>query len=94
IKKLKDKVTDHQKRALKDQFDDFSRASVIHVNSNDRANKTIKTKRVVPETMTVDEALDKIDDVKGDFLIFKNVETDRLNVLVRKDEEHFKLFEP
>lgn len=94
IKKLKDKVTDHQKRGLKEQFIDYSRASVIHVNGNNRANKTIKTKRVVPETLSVDEALEKIDEIKGDFLIFKNMETDRLNVLVRKDEEHFKLFEP
>ncbi len=94
IKKLKDKVTDHQKRALKDHFDDFSRASVIHVNGESRANRTIKTKRVVPESMTVDEALEKIGDGKDEFLIFKNVETDRLNVLVKKDTDHFKLFEP
>jgi len=94
IKKLKDKVTDHHKRALKDQFDDFSRASVIHVNGTSKAKKTIKTKRIVPEIMSVHEALEKIDEIKEEFLIFKNVETDRLNVLVRKDDEHFKLFEP
>ncbi|MGC9361498.1 MAG: ribosome hibernation-promoting factor, HPF/YfiA family, partial [Candidatus Syntrophosphaera sp.] len=29
IKKLKDRVTDHQKRALKDQFSEFSRESDI-----------------------------------------------------------------
>ncbi|PKN79613.1 MAG: ribosomal subunit interface protein [Candidatus Cloacimonetes bacterium HGW-Cloacimonetes-1] len=94
IKKLKDKVTDHQKKALKDQFDDFSRASLIHINGTNKSRKTLKTKRVVPETLSVQEALDKVDFIKDEYLIFKNVETDRINVLVRKDDEHFKLFEP
>ncbi|MDZ4181262.1 MAG: ribosome-associated translation inhibitor RaiA [Candidatus Cloacimonadaceae bacterium] len=94
IKKLKDRVTDHQKKALKEHFDDFSRESDIHVNTESRVRKTLKTKRVVPEDLTVQEALEKIDGIKEEFLIFKNVETDRLNVLVKRDAEHFKLFEP
>jgi putative sigma-54 modulation protein len=94
IKKLKDRVTDHQKRALKDQFVDFSRASDIHVNTESRARKTIKTKRIVPEVMDIQEAIAKIDELKEDFLIFKNVENDAINVLVRRDKEHYKLFEP
>ncbi len=94
IKKLKDRITDHQKRALKDHFDDFSRATDFHVNSVDRAHKTVKTKRVVTETLSVEEALEKIDDAKEDFMIFKNLETDRINVLVKKDNEFYKLFEP
>ncbi|MDD4310057.1 MAG: ribosome-associated translation inhibitor RaiA [Candidatus Cloacimonetes bacterium] len=94
IKKLKDRITDHQKRALKDQFDDYSRATDIQVNSVDRGRKTIKTKRVVTEPMTINEALEKMETAKEDFLIFKNIETDSINVLVTKDHEFFKLFEP
>ncbi len=94
IKKLKDRITDHQKRALKDQFDDFSRATVFQVNSDNRAHKTVRTKRVVTEALTVEEALEKIEGAKEDFLIFKNVETDSINVLVKKDQDMFKLFEP
>lgn len=94
IKKLKDRVTDHQKKALKSHFSTFSRASEIEVNTESRARKTVKTKRVVPEIMDVQEALEKIDEAKEEFLIFKNIETDRLNVLVKKDAEHYKLFEP
>jgi putative sigma-54 modulation protein len=94
IKKLKDRITDHQKRALKDHFDNFSRATEIQVNSVDHGRKTIKTKRVVTELMSVTEALEKMEEVKEEFLIFKNIETDRINVLVTKDHEYFKLFEP
>lgn len=94
IKKLKDRITDHQKRALKDQFEDFSRTTDIQVNSVDRARKTIKTKRVVTEAMTVTEALEKMELVKDEYLIFKNIETDSINVLVTKDHEYYKLLEP
>lgn len=94
IKKLKDRVTDHQKRALKDQFNEFSRESDIQVNTENRARKMVKTKRVVPEIMSVQEALEKIDGQKEEFLIFKNLETDRLNVLVKRDDQNYKLFEP
>lgn len=94
IKKLKERVTNHQKRALKEQFNEFSRESDIHVNTESRVRKTIKTKRVVPEVLTVPEAMEKIDGLKDEFLIFKNIETDRLNVLVKRGAEHYKLFEP
>ncbi|MGC9362511.1 MAG: sigma 54 modulation/S30EA ribosomal C-terminal domain-containing protein, partial [Candidatus Syntrophosphaera sp.] len=59
-----------------------------------RARRTIKTKRVVPEILSVHEAMDKLDNHKDEFLIFKNIETDRLNVLVKRDEQNYKLFEP
>ncbi|MDD3523247.1 MAG: ribosome-associated translation inhibitor RaiA [Candidatus Cloacimonadaceae bacterium] len=94
IKKLKDRVTDHQKRALKEQFDDFSRASDIQINNTDRVRRTIKTKRVVTEALEIHEAIEKMEANKEDFLIFRNIETDRINVLVKKDNENFKLFEP
>jgi len=95
IKKLKDRVTEHQKkRALKDQFNAFSRESDIEVNPENRARKMIKTKRVVPEIMSIQEAMEKIDGLKDEFLIFKNLETDSLNVLVKRDDQTYKLFEP
>ena len=94
IKKLKDRVTDHQKRALKEQFTDFSRASDIRVNNKDHARKTIKTKRVITEPMEIQEAMDKMQASKEDFFIFRNIETDRINVLVKRDSENYKLFEP
>ncbi len=94
IKKLKDRITDHQKRALKEQFSSFSRASDIMINQKDHLRSTVKTKRVVTESLGIEEAIEKMDEVREDFLIFRNIETDRINVLVKKDKENFKLFEP
>jgi hypothetical protein len=60
----------------------------------DRKRKTIKTKRVVTEPMSVPEALEKLEASKDEYLIFKNIETDSINVLVTKDHEFYKLLEP
>ena len=93
VKKLKEKVTDHHKHSIK-EYDDYSRASLYQTNGANNAKKLIKTKRVVPETLTVQEAIDQLSAIEDSYFIFKNVETDGINVLVRKDETHFKLFEP
>ncbi len=91
LKKLKDKVTDHKKKSLLENSG-FSRTYLY--KREDSEKKLIKTKRVIPEYMSTDEAVEKLDDSKEYFLIFKNIETDRINVLVRKDDAHYKLLEP
>ncbi|MCF7792417.1 MAG: ribosome-associated translation inhibitor RaiA [Candidatus Cloacimonetes bacterium] len=91
IKKMKDKWTDHhQKRSLKES------SSFVYANLIERGNdrKTIKIKRMLAENMTLNDALAKFDEINDPYLIFKNLETDRVNVLVKKDENHYKLLEP
>jgi putative sigma-54 modulation protein len=92
IKKLKDKVTDHQKKRLKED-PQFVYANLIHNNAN-KKRKVIKIKRIPAEVMSVDEAIEAFDEVKAPYIVFKNEETDRVCVLVKKDAEHFKLIEP
>ena len=93
IKKLKDKVTDHQKKRLKDD-PRFVYDNLYEHDSKEKTKKVIKTKRMVADTMTVDEAVEAIEKIEDNFLIFRNVETDRINVLVQKDKTHFKVLEP
>jgi len=94
IKKLKDRVTNHQKHSIKEQFDKYSRASLFQTNGEPGKKKLVKTKRVMPETLSVQEAMDKLKTLEDGYLIFKNVETDGISVLVRKNEDEYKLFEP
>ena len=88
IKKLKDKWSNHQKKSLKSETQ-FVYTDLIE-KAGDR--RRVKVKRIPPETMTVNEAIDKIEIDEEFFLIFRDVETDRLSVLVRKDDLHYKLF--
>ncbi|MCD6181576.1 MAG: ribosome-associated translation inhibitor RaiA [Candidatus Cloacimonetes bacterium] len=89
IKKLKGRWTDHHKKSVKES------AHFVYANQIEgEFRKTVKTKRIIAELMTVNEALDKFDELKESYLIFKNVATDRINVLVRKDKQNYKLLEP
>ena len=88
IKKLKDKWTDHQKKSLKADTQ-FVYTDLIE-KAGDR--RRVKVKRIPPDTMSLNEAIDKIEVEEEFFLIFRDVATDRLSVLVRKDDLHYKLF--
>jgi ribosome hibernation promoting factor len=91
VKKMKEKWSDHShKRSLKESAH-FVYANLIEKGNN---RKTVKIKRILAEDMTVKEAMDRFDEIKEPYLIFKNDETDRVNVLVKMDEDHYKLIEP
>ncbi|KQC03660.1 MAG: ribosome-associated, sigma 54 modulation protein (modular protein) [Candidatus Cloacimonas sp. SDB] len=90
VKKLKDKWSDHQKRSLK-QNSQYVYANLIEKGT---AKRTVKTKRIMAEELTVNEAIDKFEEIDDPYFIFKNIATDRINVLVKKGEEHYKLIEP
>ncbi|MCD4652148.1 MAG: ribosome-associated translation inhibitor RaiA [Candidatus Cloacimonetes bacterium] len=93
LKKLKEKVTNHQKRAIKDN-PIYAYANMFERKKTADRRRMVKTKRVMAETMSVHEALDKFENIKKEYLIFRNFETDRINVLVKKDDLHYKLIEP
>lgn len=61
IKKLKDRITDHRERALKQQFETYSHATDFQVDSENKVRKTIKTKRVVTEPLSLSEAVEKLE---------------------------------
>ncbi len=90
VKKMKEKWSNHHKRSLKESSH-FVYANLIEKGNN---RKTVKIKRILAEDMTVKEALDRFDKINEPYLIFKNDETDRVNVLVKRDEDHYKLIEP
>lgn len=95
IKKLKDKITEHQKKGLKEHFDPYYTRTEFYLKdkSNDH-HSLVKTKRVVTDSLTVDEAIQRFEKQDNEYFIFKNVESDRINVLVKKDGSHFKLLQP
>ena len=92
LKKLKDKVTDHQKMSIR-KNPNFFYANTFERNAQSSKNRMIKTKRVQAETMSVTDAIDSLISNETPYMIFKNMETDRVNVLVKKGDL-FKLIEP
>ena len=69
----------------------FAYANLIKKGNHE---KTVKIKRIVTEPLMVNDAIEKFEEISDPYLIFKNMQTDRINVLIKKDEEHYKLLEP
>jgi len=90
VMKLKGKWADHNKRSLQES------SSYVYANLIKEGEKSqrVSTKRIIAETYSIDEAIVVFKENVEPYLIFKNIETDRINVLVKKDESHFKLLEP
>ncbi len=88
VKKYKDKVTSHKSSHGKARHDIFE--------SMEKTNEPyiIKTESVFIRPMTVDDAIAQIELVDDDFLVFKNAETEKVNVLYRRREGCLGLIEP
>mgnify|MGYP006278031935 FL=1 len=93
LKKLKEKVTDHKKRGLKrDAY--FYYTNLMEKGIKTEPKRRVKTKRIAADVLSSHEAIDKFTDMNDPYYIFKNIETDRINVLVREDDSHYTLIEP
>lgn len=93
LKKLKDKVTDHQKKSvMKDP--NFFYSNLFERTSNPSGQRMVKTKRIHADIMSVADAIDQLAAKEKPYMIFRNLETDRINVLVKKNDQFFKLIEP
>jgi len=89
-KKYKDKLTSH-----KDQF----RSARHNIFSPDdfagiKNNTSIKTESISIKNMSADEAVLELGALDDDFYVFKNTETDKVNVLYRRRNGDFGLIEP
>ena len=54
----------------------------------------ISTDNYEPKPMDVDQAADRLADLDYEFLVFRNYETDRINVIYRRDNGDFGLIDP
>jgi putative sigma-54 modulation protein len=60
----------------------------------DDNGRIVKTKQFALKPMSVDEATLQLELVGHDFFVFTNAETNRTNVVYRRDDGHFGLIEP
>jgi putative sigma-54 modulation protein len=54
----------------------------------------VKTKRFLVKPMPVDEAMNQMELLGHDFFLFVDADTDRLNLLYRRDDGNYGLIEP
>jgi len=89
-KKHKDKITshkDHHRRARHNIFspDDFT---------DMEDNNLVKSESIAIKSMRTDEAVLELGESDDDFYVFKNTETNKVNVMYRRRNGDFGLIEP
>ncbi len=63
-------------------------------HDDEEGDRVIEKDRVPIKPMTVDEAIDSLDAARIGLVVFRNAETERVNVLYRRDDGDLGLIEP
>jgi putative sigma-54 modulation protein len=58
------------------------------------ARKIVKTERFTVASMSVDEAIEQMEDLEQDFFLFLDADTEALRLLYRRDDGNYGLIEP
>jgi putative sigma-54 modulation protein len=92
LRKLKDRDKDRRKG-------DRSRVSIetftlSESDAGKRERTIVATDSIEPKPMFVDEAAMQLDTMDYSFLVFRNADTDRINVIYRLNKHDFGLIDP
>jgi len=91
IKKSKDKSRKRRTTAKLKSKTIFEQPSVP---AEDSTSREVKIKHIEYKPMDVEEAILQMDLIKGSFLVFTNSQTDKVNVLYRRNDGHYGLIQP
>ena len=68
--------------------------AAIEEEEIDPPKRVVKTKRFLVKPMPIDEAISQMELLGHDFFLFVDADTDRLNLLYRRDDGNYGLIEP
>jgi|SRR5437016_1252266 len=63
-------------------------------NADHEERQVLETERIAIKPLTVEEAVSAIDSKRRGLVVFRNLETERVNVLYRRDDGNLGLIEP
>ncbi len=87
LQKYKGKIVSHANRG---RTQDQNMMPLVE----DEGSRVVKTKRFSIKPMSLDEAILQIDLLGHNFYVFRNAQTDEVNVLYRRHEGNYGLIEP
>jgi putative sigma-54 modulation protein len=89
-KKYKDKLTSHKDQQRSARHNIFSPEDFAGMHDN----SLIKSETIAIRTMSADQAVLELGESDDDFFVFKNEDTDKVNVMYRRRSGDFGLIEP
>ncbi len=89
-KKYKDKLTSHKDQHRRALHNIFSPEDFTGLNNR----PMIKSETIAIKSMSADDAVHELGASADDFYVFKNTDTDKVNVMYRRRNGDFGLIEP
>jgi len=89
-KKYKDKLTSHKDQHRKAKHNILSVEGVSHSDKG----SVVKTESIIVELMTLDDAVEHVNLIDNEFLVFKNSSTEKVNILYKRRDGDLGLIEP
>lgn len=94
LKKIREKKTNHSHKKDRKRSRDMVFANLYRKERQSSTPKIqLTTRKFIANTLNVDEAIESLEDSNEFYCVFRNIQTDRLNVLIKKDSQHYKLLE-
>jgi putative sigma-54 modulation protein len=93
VKKLREKNKD-RRRQVGDKSVRMEYISFSSADGGERQRTIVGTDSYEPKPMDVDEAAMQLDNLNYEFLVFRNAETDRVNVIYLRKNGDFGLIDP
>jgi len=94
IKKYKDKLRKRKPPAAEKNLEAASEVLEWAEEEEDRRPQVVKTEQLHAKPMDLDEAVMQLNLSNGEFLVFTNRHTNRVNVLYKRNDGDFGLIEP
>ncbi len=93
IKKLREK-NKNKRRPGKDESVSMQFITYDATESGERRRTVVDTDHYEPKPMDVDEAAMQLENLHYEFLVFRNSETERVNVIYRRKNNDYGLIDP
>lgn len=96
LRKIREKSKDHRRFAKggKDKSVRMEYFSFAENEAGQRERTIVESDHYEPKPMDVDEAAMQLDNLNYEFLVFRNAETERVNVIYRRKNQDFGLIDP
>ncbi|NPU85687.1 MAG: ribosome-associated translation inhibitor RaiA [Syntrophaceae bacterium] len=90
LKKHKSKIRTHKSGAMRGEDRTLR---VEQADEEEARSRVVETRKVVLSPMSLDDAVLEMDTVKNRFLIYRDIATENVCVLYRRDDDNFILIE-
>jgi len=93
VKKFKEKLKDH-KRHPKGAIPESEMEEAEDDSIQETEPQIVKVRKIAPKPMTVQEAVLQLELLENDFFVFSNSQTERVNVVYRRNDGNYGWIEP